>query len=110
MPKGKPSGPLGLLYVSRWSNPDKAEQFAAIYAKWLSQRYEHVHGVAENGEAALDDLASLDRLTGKHIWRTEDGTVMMKVEGDTLMVTESLDDPTTERLERDVFSRPAAAN
>jgi hypothetical protein len=108
MPKGKASGPLGLLYVSRWSTAEKAEQFAAIYAKWLNQRYQHVHGVAENGEEALDDLASVERLTGKHTWRTEDGTVMMKVEGDTLMVTESLDDPTTETLERDVFSRPAS--
>jgi hypothetical protein len=110
MPKGKPSGPLGLLYVSRWSNAEKAEQFAAIYAKWLSQRYEHVHGIAEKGEAALDDLTSVDRLAGRHRWRTEDGTVMMEVEGDTLMVTESLDDPTTETLEREVFARPAAGN
>jgi hypothetical protein len=110
MPKGKPSGPLGLLYVSRWSNAETAEQFAAIYAKWLSRRYEHVHGVAQNGEAALEDLTSLDRLPGKHAWRTEDGTVVMKVEGDTLMVTESLDDRTSETLEREVFAPPAAGN
>src|ERR1700726_3286814 len=36
------SAPLGLLYVSRWSNADKAEEFAEIYARSLKQRYKKV--------------------------------------------------------------------
>src|SRR6202140_3090146 len=33
------SASLGLLYVSRWSNEDKAAAFAEIYARSLKQRY-----------------------------------------------------------------------
>ena len=38
--------PLGLLYVSRWSNADKAAEFAAIYAQSLKQRYKKAEEVA----------------------------------------------------------------
>src|ERR1700687_3156444 len=38
-PKGNAAAPLGLLYVSRWSSPEKAEEFAAIYARSLARRY-----------------------------------------------------------------------
>ena len=38
--KGTKSGPLGVLYVSRWSSPAKAAEFGAVYAKSLAQRYQ----------------------------------------------------------------------
>ena len=44
-PKGDPSAPLALLYVSRWSSREKAAAFAAIYAQSLAKRYKHVHEV-----------------------------------------------------------------
>src|SRR5579864_5352043 len=37
--KGDAAAGLGLLYVSRWSSPEKASEFAAIYASSLAQRY-----------------------------------------------------------------------
>ncbi len=37
--KSDKAAPIGLLYVSRWSSPEKAAVFAAIYAKSLTQRY-----------------------------------------------------------------------
>src|SRR5262245_24476540 len=37
--KADPAAPLGLMYASRWSDPDSAANFAAIYAKSLSERY-----------------------------------------------------------------------
>jgi hypothetical protein len=40
--KSNPSAPLGLLYVSRWSSPEKAEEFAEIYADSLPHRYKTV--------------------------------------------------------------------
>src|SRR6202035_1571823 len=33
--KADAAGPLGLLYVSRWSSTEKASEFAAIYARSL---------------------------------------------------------------------------
>ena len=97
-PKGDPAAPLGLLYVSRWSNAERATEFATIYAKALAKRYVHVRDVAESGKTPL----------GKHTWLTEDGSVVIDAEGDTVLVAESLDEPTTEKLEEETFATASA--
>ena len=38
-PKGDAAAPLGLMYVSRWSDAEKAAEFAEIYAQSLAKRY-----------------------------------------------------------------------
>jgi hypothetical protein len=108
--KNDPSAPLGLLYVSRWSNPEKAEVFAGIYAKALNKRYLHLHGVLENGKKPADNPGGLETLTGKNTWLTEAGPVVIEVMGDRVMVTESLDGPTTEKLEQAVLSVAVSTN
>jgi hypothetical protein len=108
-PKGEPSAALALLYVSRWSTADRAAEFAAIYAKSLAKRYQHVRDVAESGKKPGADLGSLETLAGKHTWLTEEGPVVIDVVGDTVMVAESLDQPTTERLEGEVFGAAVAS-
>jgi hypothetical protein len=107
-PKGDPSAPLGLLYVSRWTNAERSAEFAAVYAKSLAKRYRRVREVAEEGKKPLGDLATFETLTGKHSWLTEEGTVLIAVEGDTVMVTEGLDQATSERLEQDLFTASVA--
>jgi hypothetical protein len=102
-PKGDPTAALALLYVSRWSNAERAADFAAIYAKALAKRYAHVHDVAESGKGFVVQTAALQNLTGKRAWLTEDGPVVIDVEGDTVLVTESLDGPTTENLEEEIL-------
>jgi hypothetical protein len=104
-PKGDPAAPLGLLYVSRWSNTEQAAEFAAIYAKALGKRYRHVHDVGDGGVPT----AALEKLTGKRTWLTEDGAVIIDAEGDTVLVTESLDQPATDKLEQEVFAATAPA-
>ncbi len=106
-PKGDPAAPLGLLYVSRWSNAGKAAEFAAIYAKSLPKRYQRVRDLADGGKDAAS-LASTETLTGKHSWLTEEGPVVIEAEGDTVLVTESLDQKTTEKLEEAVLEPVAA--
>jgi len=108
-PKGDPSAPLALLYVSRWSNAEKASEFAAIYARAIAKRYTHVHDVAENGKDPDPPTANLKQLAGKRSWLTEDGTVFIEAKGDTVLISESIDQPTTELLEQDVFATPVAA-
>ncbi len=108
-PKGDPAAPLGLLYASRWSNPEKASNFAAIYASALGKRYLHVHDVAEIGKQPEVPTEALDHLTGKRAWLTEDGPVIIDVQGDTVVVTESLDQATTDNLEQEVFKAVAVA-
>ncbi len=107
--KGNTDAPLGLLYASRWATPEKAANFAAVYASALGKRYLHVTDVLENGKEPAIKTDALDHLTGKRAWLTEDGPVVINVQGDTVLVTESLDQITTDQLEPEVFGAVAAA-
>ena len=111
-PKSDSSGPLSLLYVSRWSNADKASEFAAIYAESLKQRYKKIAGTGDPAsveektqEKASATEVKTDLLTGRHTWNTEEGTVIIEAQGDTVFITESLDAATTATLEKEVFSK-----
>jgi hypothetical protein len=108
-PKGNAEAPLGLLYVSRWSTVEHAAEFAAIYAKGLPKRYQRAHEAQDDSKNSEADLAALQTLVGKHTWLTEEGPVVIEVEGDTMLVTEGLDQATTEKLEQEVFRAAAAA-
>jgi hypothetical protein len=111
-PKGDSAGasPLGLLYVSRWSSADKAAEFASIYAHSLKQRYKKVDetGGPKPETAAANADSSVDLLKGRHAWTTEDGAVVIEAQGDTVLVSESLDAATTSTLEKEVFPAPPA--
>ncbi len=48
-------------------------------------------------------------LKGRHAWTTEDGPVVIDEQGDTVLISESLDATTTATLEREVFATPPAA-
>jgi hypothetical protein len=115
--------PLGLLYVSRWSSANTAAEFAAIYAHSLQQRYKKAEEVAAPGVVAQDtksgsaksdaadsDVSNSDvaLLKGRHVWTTEEGSIVIEEQGDTVLVSESLDAATTATLEREVFAAAAA--
>ena len=109
-PKGDASAPLGLFYVSRWSSAEKASEFAWVYAKGLEHRYKRVH---ESGDEAPKGKAAgytVETLTGKHAWLTEEGSVFIDVKGDTVLVSESLDQATTEKLEGEILGSAKAAH
>jgi len=107
-PKADSTAPLAILYVSRWASGQKAAAFAAIYAQSLDKRYKHVHEVTQGG-ATPTDLQKLESLTGTHTWLTEEGAVVIDVKDDSVLITESLDQPTTEQLEHELFERMVAA-
>jgi hypothetical protein len=102
-PKEDPAAPLALLYVSRWASREKAAAFAAIYAQSLAERYKHVREPTAEEKNPSDGLAKPEALTGMHTWLTEEGRVVIDSENDTVLITESLDQPTTEQLKREVF-------
>ena len=107
-PKGDKSAPLGLLYVSRWSNAAKAAEFAAVYARSLAQRYQRPRALGGDGKVA-DDAPPVDSwrtLRGRHAWLTEDGAVLIEVRGDTILISESLNEETTKRAEQDFWGEP----
>jgi hypothetical protein len=110
------TAPLGLLYVSRWSSAETAAEFAAIYAQSLKQRYkklEEEHPAPEPAAAPnADPKADLlhGRLQGRHVWSTDDGPVVIDEEGDTVLVSESLDAATIATVEKEVFAAPSASS
>jgi len=116
-PRSDSAAPLGLLYVSRWSSTEKAEEFADIYARSLKQRYKKADEVGDPPpvQPAYQDKAPESAeirgalLKGRHTWTTEEGTVVIEEQGDTVLVSESLDAATTAALEREVFGAASAA-
>jgi hypothetical protein len=108
-PKNDTGAPLALFYVSRWSSAEKAAEFAEIYARSLAQRYKKVEEV---GKPAIPrdseerrSKYKIDLLQGRHAWTTEEGTVVIEEQGDTVLVSESLDATTTEALEKEIFAK-----
>jgi hypothetical protein len=104
-PKADKSAPLGLLYVSRWSSPAKAAEFAAVYAKSLAQRYKRPRGLGADGKVT-DDAPPVDSwrtLRGNHAWLTEEGPVVIEVRGDSILISEGLDEDTTKRVASDFW-------
>ena len=108
-PKGDPTAPLGLLYVSRWSNAERAAEFAAVYAKSLAKRYKHLHLVAVDDKRRANRDDKREALTGKHAWLTEEGPIVIDARRDTVLVSESLDQTTTDQVEQEVFAGATAS-
>jgi hypothetical protein len=108
-PKGDPDAPLALLYVSRWSDAESAARFAAIYAKALAKRCKHVHQTPQDA-SPLMDLQNVESLTGSHTWLTEQGPVVITVQKEVVLITESLDPPTTERVEQELLGIKTTAS
>ncbi len=107
-PKNDTSAPLAVLYVSRWSSGEKAAEFAEIYARSLGQRYKKVEEVGKHSSRDSEERHSrykIDLLQGRHSWTTDEGPVVIEQQGDTVLVSESLDAGTTESLEKEVFGK-----
>ncbi|MGB0116555.1 MAG: hypothetical protein WBP73_07090 [Terriglobales bacterium] len=104
-PKADKSAPIGVLYVSRWSSPAKAAEFAAVYAKSLAERYQKHQGLGPDGKVANDapPADSWRTLRGRHAWLTDEGVVVIEVRGDEVLISESLDDETTKKVETDFW-------
>lgn len=102
-PKKDTAAPLGILYLSRWSNAERATQFAALYVRSLPQRYKQVQEELTPGDVPLR-LPALLSLNGKHIWTTEEGPVVVTVKNDMVLVTESLDGAISNALEKALLS------
>jgi hypothetical protein len=101
----EPVQPIALLYVSRWATPAKASEFAAVYAKSLATRYKRQRELDSDGKIEEDapPASSWRTLRGRHAWLTEEGVVVIEVRGDEALISESLDDATTKRVEADFW-------
>jgi hypothetical protein len=99
-----------LLYVSRWASAEAASEFAGVYAESLRQRYKKAdeqgdppHPRTPEANQKADDDPASHRIEGRHLWSTEEGTVVIEQQADTVFISESLDPATTSTLEKEVF-------
>jgi hypothetical protein len=104
-PKADKSAPLGLVYVSRWLDDGTAAEFAAVYAKSLGKRYKQVKALGANGKITENapPIESWRTLRGRHAWQTEEGPVVIEVRGREMMISESMGEATTKRVEADFW-------
>jgi len=101
-PKGNSSGPLSVLFFTAWSDAPAAEKFSAIYAKGLAKRYKQVEETVKDAAKPVD-LKTIETLGGMHAWTTEEGPVVIDVEGNGVVVTEGLDSAVTDRIEKELM-------
>jgi len=101
--KGNSGGALGLVFVSKWASARWAEEFAAIYARGVQQRYKNAEGPASSDLPT--DLKKLQSLGGDHSWKTDEGAVVIDVKGDTVLVTESLEPAITSQFRQSVLGQ-----
>lgn len=103
--KANKSAPLALVYASRWADAGTAAEFAAVYAKSLAKRYREAKALAADGKVVqgAPPVDSWRTLRGLHAWQTEEGPVVIEVRADQVLITESMDDATTKRVEADFW-------
>jgi hypothetical protein len=83
---------IALLYLSRWSTPESASGFATAYAATLLRRYKFAQS-----QAAIDSAAPVTR------WTTDEGPVLVEQQGTTVLVLESFDPDSTNKIREAVF-------
>ena len=83
---------MAMLYVSRWASPAAARLFADDYAKALEKRYSKLAVTRPMGEGTRGE------------WMTEEGLVVIDIEGDAVFVSESFDMPLANKLQEAAFA------
>ncbi len=77
---------LALTYISNWSSPAKARQFAKLYSDATAKRYLKA--------SAVKEFAAGNRAE----WTTEEGPVILEVIGAKVFVSESFDPATANKI------------
>lgn len=93
-PSGVTPASLTLLYVSRWESAEDAARFAGAYSAALPKRYLRVSASA----AEVSTRGSVTHIGAPTRWSTEEGLVVVEACGDTVLVLESFDRATANRL------------
>src|SRR5579871_1120553 len=71
---------IGLLYSSRWKNPDSARTFLRIYSAQIPRKYS---GVVRRSKDELDD--------SEQVYSTNEGDVYLSISGAGVFVSEGFD-------------------
>ncbi|HTH52795.1 MAG TPA: hypothetical protein VL495_02515 [Edaphobacter sp.] len=71
---------VGLLYYSRWKNPDSASTFMRIYANQLPRKYSNLVRRSKDESGA-----------NEQVYSTNEGDVLLSISGSTVFVSEGFD-------------------
>jgi hypothetical protein len=74
------TGSLGILYYSRWKNPDSARSFRRIYAAELARKYTHVT------RRQPDEKSSLGN--DEEVYTTSEGDALLSITDVGLFISE----------------------
>ena len=107
-PKGDPGRAAGPALRLALVHSGKGGQFCRDLCRGVKQTILACARCPGSWREPAVETAASDHLTGKRTWLTEDGPVVIDVQGDTVMVTESLDQDTTDKLEQEIFGMAAA--
>jgi len=111
---GKSNEPLSVVYVSRWESAEDAQEFANIYAMSLKKRYRRAEPVkaqqrliaisypAHRPGAAQDEEDDDEPKTTE--WMTDEGRVVIEPHGNLVLVMESFDQRTADKLREAVLA------
>ncbi len=89
---------VALMYLSAWKDPDAAKTFAAIYAEELSRKYS---GVKRDTAAES---------SGEQIYTTNEGPVLIALNGNQVFTSESFDLTLAHKLELVMVGAQANGN
>lgn len=97
-----PTSDLALVYLSRWASGEDARRFATVYTEGLSKRHKWVKDLPVETRGPV--VAVPDSATKL----TDEGRVVVEVEGDRVLVMEGFDEITAVKLRDSVLAREAA--
>lgn len=84
---------VGLIYVSKWSSEQSAQEFAKIYASSLPERYKKLERIQSEGAP------------GRTRYSSSDGPIYIQQDGSMVIAVESFDDNIAEKLIQAVLAQ-----
>jgi hypothetical protein len=81
------TGSLGLLYYSKWANPDSARSFLRVYAAQLPRKYS---GLVRRAQDEAD--------ANEQVYTTSEGDVLLSVNGTGVFIAEGFALPLARKL------------
>ena len=91
--KGTPKDEVSLLYFSSWDSPDGAKAFAKLYGDYLPKRYKKATLYPASCPVTTRDNYGCRAKS----WDTDQGKVLIEIQGNDVLITEDFDDLTAER-------------
>lgn len=91
--KTTPKDQIALIYVSRWDSPESALAFAKMYGDYVPSRYKGAVRLPASCPASDQPSECSTR-----DWDTSEGRVSIDLHGTDLLIMESLNQPTMERV------------